>query len=1050
MRLAIHHLLLVLLVVVTIIGIVTLALGRPASLNVDQDDVAVAGPSFNDSILPIFSSRCFKCHGPDGSAREAELRFDVPHVAFSELPSGHHAIVAGDASASELIRRVTSDDPKYRMPPPSEGDRLAASEIELLRKWIDSGAQWQTHWSFVAPKRHPLPIVSIESWQQHPIDRFIGAKLEEVNLTPAPQASRHTLIRRVSLDLTGLPPTPEQVQQFVNDKRPDAYEKLVDRLLDSPRFGERWASVWLDQARYADTKGYEKDAHRTIWPYRDWVIRAINDDMPFDQFTLEQIAGDLLEQPTQDQLVATAFHRNTMTNDEGGTDDEEFRVAAVMDRTNTTMQVWMGLTMGCATCHSHKFDPITQREYYEFYAFFDQTQDADRMDEAPTLSILSSEQLFKQEELQVQIVSALDELKAAAEMIDYQDPGDSGSPDPTAQLDEPRDFVWIDDRAPIGSIEHRSGGLKPWPWIDTEEQSALSGQRSAWLTASDFNQFFSTDALVPLVIGEGDRLFAHVFLDKDNPPREIMLQFYSNRDPWGHRAYWGENIIKLGQDATVERLRIGDLPASGAWHRLEVAASDVGLMPGDQVTGWAFTQHGGRVGWDKAGLTTRTPQDDTMLVSQAAWEARVLKASPKHLAKDIKEIVAIGSQQRTQAQHDKIHSYYLQHINVDSWRDFLLLSTKQQTITDEINAITKMAPTIPIMRQRGADKQRTTHVLTLGNFLNPTVKVEPGVPGLFHEMPVNSPMTRLGLAKWLVSRDNPLTARVTVNRIWSRIFGFGLVLTEEDFGTRGFPPSHPQLLDHLALDFMDSSWSLKAMCRLIVTSQTYQQLSITTQRKLQYDPENRLHSRGVRYRLSAEIIRDQALAVAGLLSDKMYGPSVYPPQPEGIWQIIYSDATWKTSEGEDRYRRALYTYWRRTSPYPSMITFDAPSREFCVIRRIRTNTPLQVLTTLNGPVYVEASQALARRIVTKGGADPSDKARFVLELCLCRPAKQSEIDRLVALYNSELAVYKERLDDAALLVNNSTELEQEALPKLAAWTVVANVVLNLDEFLNHN
>ncbi len=1052
MRSTLHRRPFVLSLIVSTMVVFTLAIGRPRSMHVADDDGTAARPNFNDSILPILSSRCFKCHGPDESAREAELRFDVPHDATAELPSGHRAIVAGDASASELIRRVTSDDPKYRMPPPSEGDRLASSEIDLLRKWIESGAQRRTHWSFVAPKRHSLPNVPNERWQRHPMDRFVGAKLQEAGLTPAPQASRHTLIRRVSLDLTGLPPTLEQVQQFVNDDRPEAYEQLVNRLLDSPHFGERWATVWLDQARYADTKGYEADRHRTMWPYRDWVIRAINDDMPFDQFTLEQIAGDLLEQPTQDQLVATAFHRNTMTNDEGGTDDEEFRVAAVMDRGNTTMQVWMGLTMGCAQCHPHKFDPITQREYYEFYAFFNQTQDADRMDEAPTLSVLSPEQLNNMKALQDQLVSVRNEVAAAVEMIDYQDPGDPGPPDRTVRLDEPRDFVWIDDRAPTGSIEHRAGGPRHWPWVDILKQSPSRGQRSAWLTASGFDQFFCTDALVPLVIGEGDRLFAHVFLDEDNPPREVMLQFYSKRKPWGHRAFWGENIIELGQDATGERLRIGDLPATGAWYRLDVAAADVGLIPGDHVTGWAFTQQGGRVGWDKAGLTTKTPQGDAMLRSQAAWEARVLQTSPAHLAMDIQEIVALQAEQRTDVQHDTLRRHYLQHIRAAPGRDLLLLTSKQQGIADEINAVAKTAPSIPIMREREADKQRTTHVLTLGNFLNPGEKVEPGVPRSLHAMPAILPKTRLGLAQWLVSRDNPLTARVTVNRIWSRIFGAGLVLTEEDFGTRGLPPSHPQLLDYLALELMDSSWSLKALCRLIVTSRTYQQSSVVEQRKLEYDPENRLLSRGARYRLSAEIIRDQALAVAGLLSDKMYGPSVYPPQPEGIWQIIYSDARWETSEGEDRYRRALYTYWRRTSPYPSMITFDAPSREFCVPHRVRTNTPLQVLITLNDPVFVEASQALARRIVAQGTSDPHDQARFALELCLCRPAKQTEVDRLVALYDTERAVYSERPDDAALLANHpdSTVLAHDDAPRLAAWTVVANVILNLDEFLNRH
>lgn len=988
---------------VVAIGFTFLSIGQ-SHLGAATDDHAVTTPvSFNEDIRPILLSRCFKCHGPDEALREANLRLDMSSIATAPLDSGRTAIVAGDASTSELIRRITSNDPDERMPPPSQGDRLSPEEVKLLKQWIDAGAPWPEHWSFVAPKRQPLPEVDDPRWRRSAIDRFVHAKLTESQLPPAPQADRYTLIRRVSLDLIGLPPTPEQIRHFIDDSLPGAYDRLVQRLLDSPRFGERWASIWLDQARYADTKGYEKDEHRTMWPYRDWVIRAFNADMPFDQFAVEQIAGDLLDNPTQDQVLATAFHRNTMTNDEGGTDDEEFRVAAVIDRVNTTMQVWMGLTMGCGQCHSHKYDPISQREYYEFFAFFNQTEDADRMDEAPTLPIMPAAQWSRSKELEGRVVVLKRELDEAVDAIDYEDPGDPGPIDRAALMDVPQDFVWIDDAAPTGSTEHAAGGPKSWSWIDNSQAPPKSGRRSAWLKAEGFNQFFATDALTPLVVGQGDRLFGHVYLDPENPPREVMLQFYSVRKPWGHRAYWGENLVEFGEDGTSERLRIGDLPAAGAWHRLEVAAADVGLENGDQVTGWAFTQYGGRVGWDLAGLLTRTPQDDAPARSQAAWERRAHDASSIKAPQSIQQILTVPRDERLDQQRRALRRYYLQHIHGDSRRILEPLAKNLQAIETEIRQIKASAPSVPIMRELPVDKQRATHVLNRGSFLSPMDEVAPGTPSALHPMPWNAPLNRLGLAQWLVSTDNPLTARVAVNRVWSRIFGTGLVQTEEDFGTQGMGPSHPELLDHLALQFMESNWSLKELCRLIVTSQTYQQASISTPLKIEYDPENRLLSRGARYRLNAEMLRDQALAVAGLLSDKMYGPSVYPPQPEGIWQIVYSDAKWKTSEGDDRYRRALYTYWRRTSPFPSMVAFDAPSREVCLPRRIRTNTPIQAFATLNDPMYVEAAQAVARRIAAFDGDDPTARTRFALELCLCRPPTDKEVKRLVTLYESEFA-----------------------------------------------
>ena len=711
------------------------------------------------------------------------------------------SIVPGDAAASLLIRRVAATGP-FQMPPRSTGKKVTAAELAVLKRWIAQGAPYAEHWSFVPPKRPRIPSTGI----RNPIDAFILTAYGKVGLKPNPPADRHALIRRISLDLIGLPPSPAEVDAFVHDRSPDAYEKVVDRLLASPHFGEKWARPWLDIARYADSAGYGSDPLRpNLWPWRDWVINALNRNMPYDQFTIEQLAGDLLPNPTRDQLVATAFHRNTMTNTEGGTDDEEFRVAAVKDRAIVTSQVWMGLTMGCAQCHTHKFDPISQKDFYRFFAVFNQTQDTDRPDEQPTLPLPTPEQ-----ERQVAALQA--------------------------------------------------------------EVNALEG------------------------------------MAKDSP--------------------------------------------------------------------------------------------------------------------DIK------------AQLDK----------------------KKR----ELEAARPIA--IPIMRELAADKRRKSHVLVLANFLNPADEVQPGAPEAFHPLPAGAAPDRLGIARWLVSPRNPLTARVAVNRLWAQLFGTGIVETEEDFGHQGALPTHPELLDWLAMEFMkpdlhprppsprgSSSWDVKRILKLIVMSETYRQSSKVTAEHLAKDPRNRLLARYPRRRLDAETVRDQALAVSGLLSPKIGGPSVYPPQPDGLWRAAFNgERTWPTSKGEDRYRRGLYTFWRRTVPYPSMATFDAPSREICTIRRLPTNTPLQALVTLNDPVYLEMAQALARRIVREGGASAEDRIRFALKLATAKPPTPAQVAALKDLYIRECARYRSDLRSARKLATDPLGPLPAALDArdLAAWTVVSNVIMNMESVLS--
>jgi hypothetical protein len=822
--------------------------GRPAFA-----DGSAAGPGkvdFISEVRPILAKNCFACHGPDEAKRAKGLRLDQHESAIKPLKSGDAAIVPGDPDSSALYLRITEEDETLRMPPKKAGGRLSTAEIEVLRRWVEQGADYARHWALRLPRSLPLARVRETTWPRNGIDFWILARLEKKGLKHSPEADRHVLLRRVSLDLRGLPPTPEEVSRFIQDRTPDAYEKAVDRFLDDPAYGERWARMWLDLARYADSAGYGSDPLRpNMWRYRDWVIDAFNNNVPYDQFTVAQIAGDLLPNATLSDRMATAFHRNTMTNTEGGTDDEEFRVAAIKDRVDTTAQVWMGLTMGCAKCHSHKYDPITNEEYYKFYAFFNQTADSDRGDESPVI------------------------------------------PAPTPELTE--------------------------------------------------------------------------------RVRQI--------------------------DARVAALR-------------------------------------------KA-LETLTP---TLLAAQAKWESSLAPsngAARKGVPKEVLSILDTAATKRTKPQSEALA------------RHFRTIAPELKSLRDQITALEKSKPaipTLPVMVELAEKERRVTRVLHKGNFLDPGETVAPAVPQALHPYPPGAPANRLGLARWLIDPQNPLTARVAVNRCWAQIFGTGLVETEEDFGTQGEPPSHPELLDWLAVRFRESGWNTKALLRLIVTSATYRQTSKATPELLEQDPRNRWLARAPRVRLEAEMVRDQALALSGLLCRKLGGPSVFPFQPAGLWQAAFNgERTWSTSQGQDRYRRALYTFWRRTVPYPSMATFDAPSREICAIKRPRTNTPLQSFVTLNDPVYVEAAQALARRIVREGGEQVAGRARFGLELCLCRPARPEQVEPLVSLYTAEYERYRQ---DQAGAVALATEPLGPVPPgmepaELAAWTAVANVLLNLDGVL---
>jgi hypothetical protein len=1130
-----------------------------------------AGPDFRFEIRPILSKNCFACHGPDESHRQADLRLDERDVAVD-----FGAIVPGAPDDSELVRRITSDVAEEQMPPPETGRRLSAEEIEKIKQWIAGGAEYSPHWSYVSPKRPPLPDVSQPEWCRNPIDRFVLARLDKAQLKPEPEADRYRLIRRLSLDLTGLPPTVEEVDEFVQDQHPDAYERLVDRLLSSPAYGEHWARKWLDLARYADTTGYEKDSTRKIWPFRDWVINALNADMPFDQFTIEQLAGDLLTghpqggSATRDQVIATAFHRNTMQNDEGGTDDEEYRVAAVIDRVNTTMQVWMGTTMGCCQCHSHKYDPFAHREYYELFAFFNQTADADRYDQEPLLLTPTEEQkkleaelkrllaeCNKRHETQAKAQEAAQREWEQAVVADIKwrpltpsEVKSEGGATCTVQDDA---TVLVSGTAPetdtytihcstdldritavrLEALPHESlpqggpgraddGGfvvssvrmfqepIRPAERVKfvrvelpdrhdyltmsevqvyrgdeniaragtaSQSSTAYEGHAGLAIDGSTHPHFatgrsishtaFNDNAWWEVDLGEPTRVDRIMLWNEDAHPHRMIGSRVSLLDA-ARNPIWTQTLLfspDLTTTLTIDDASTPQFARAGAdSHRDEFPAAHAIESHDPKKHGWSPDPHakGPRaltLGLDQPIVTKDAKQLRFVIDQHAAIDGhrrqtlghfRILVTDDPRAAgaatvpPSIREIVQTAPEKRTAAQAEALTKHF--HSTVPELRQLVAQREDiQRRLTEEYKP-----DKTPIMKELPADEQRTTRMFIRGSFLNPGEEVEADTPAVFPAFPEDLPRNRLGLARWLVDRNNPLTARVVANRHWEQLFGAGIVLTSEDFGSQGVLPTHPELLDWLAVDLMEHGWSLKHLAKTIVMSSAYRQSSRITPEKLEQDPTNRLISRGPRDRLSAEQIRDQALAVSGLLSSKIGGPSVMPPQPEGVWQVVYSDDRWVTSRGDDRYRRGLYTFWRRTSPYPSAMALDAPSRETCTIRRISTNTPVAAFALLNDPTYVEAAQALALRIMESGEADSAARATFAFRRVLSRPPNDDEIRRLVALYDSERQYYEQHQDAAVKMATSELGPPDKShnIAELAAWTVVGNVLLNLDETLN--
>lgn len=939
--------------------------------------------SFNRDILPMLSANCYACHGPDDRERQAELRLDLESEA-KKVRHGESVIAAGHPEQSLIIARLTTTDPEKVMPPPASRKKVTPEQVDVMRRWISEGARWEQHWSFA-------PIVKPAG----SIDDLVQAELSKKKLSLREPAAPQILVRRLALDLIGLPPTPEMADAYAKDASPAAFELLVDQLLAKPQFGEHWARVWLDLARYADTKGYEKDLGRTMWPYRDWVVNALNEDMPLDQFTIEQLAGDLLPNATPQQMIATAFHRNTMSNDEGGTDDEEFRVAAVKDRIDTTIQVWMGLTMGCAKCHTHKYDPISNDDYYKFYAIFNQTEDADRYDDSPRLEVATAEQKSRRDALQKQL-SQLDSDLKAAELANQ-----AGLPAEEAP--------WKQSRI----VETKS--------VSSATFTAMPDGTVTVGGPSEAEDTYRVTMALPAGRYTALRLEA---LPTKLPDGNVGI----GRNPADPNFVVSEFVAERLEGDVVTGIKLANPRADFSQAGWPVTAA----IDGDPKTGWAVSPRS-----RERHAAIFEFAEPLTLDAEAMFRITITQNYGNRLTL---------AQFRISATGEDPTKLRLPTPSAES----LKLRENHAAVSKSLNELNADVAMLPIMRQLPADKQRETRIQKRGNFLDLGEPVQPAFPSAFGKAPADSVPSRLDVAKWLVSRDNPLTPRVWANRIWSRLWGIGIVETEEDFGALGALPSNPALLDCLAAEYRDGGWSLKKLLKTIVMSKTYRQTSDTTDALREIDPRDALQSRGARFRLSAEVVRDQALAVSGLLSSKMFGPAVMPPQPAGLWRSTYNGKSWIDAEGEDRFRRSVYTYLKRTTPYPSFMTFDAGSGEVCQLRRIRTNTPLQALVTLNDPVYIEAAAALARRMLLEGDGTQSRIDRG-LRLALIRPIRRGEAEPLVRLLHDAQNAFEAAPEKAADLIKAGRGNPGDARPtEFAAWIVTANAILNLDEFVTRN
>ena len=978
---------------------------------------ATTSINYNRQIRPIFSENCYACHGPDEKKRMAGLRLDQKESALEKLPSGRLAIAPGDPSGSELLARISSGSDVLRMPPAFTGKTLSQEQVDLISQWISEGANWQTHWSYIPPRRPDPPGVDESDWVRNEIDHFILARLEREGLRPSPRADRNTLIRRLSLDLVGLPPTPADVDAFLAEDSPQAYEGLVDRLLASAQHGERMAQHWLDLARYADSDGHHRDQERKMWPYRDWVIDAFNQNRPFDEFTIEQLAGDLLPNPTLDQRIATGFNRNHTTSTEGGADPEEYITKYVIDRVNTTATVWLGSTLGCAECHDHKYDPFKQKEYYEFYDFFNRLPERGLVaDPAPPYIRLPSPEQSA-------------ELARLTGEIEY--------------LESKRTSLLDTTNFALDAAQ------KQWQQQVIEEAATKSLVISDWYSIGPFVDVSSSEA----------------FLTEFPPEHEINFgKSYENGELfWRQQPTWKDSVIRelIGDNAAFYLYRTIQAEAPREL-TLFISAEDLSLVTLANINGGEKLWVNGELilSEEFPGCTPSTRKELKVRLKPGQNEIllKVVNRAERfrfyfstemswddEATKKFKKIFESAPGAWTREQRREVKWYFREQRSPAIQQ----LSNKLKGLREALAELNREIPAMRVMEDM--EDPRPTHVLVRGDYRTRGERVNASVPAFLPPLPEEQEPNRLTLAKWLVDPNHPLVSRVAVNRFWQLFFGTGLVKTTNEFGSQGELPSHPELLDWLATEFIESAWDVKATIKKIVMSAAYQQSSQVSDDLLARDPRNRLLARGPRQRLPAEVVRDNALAISGLLDQDREpgGPSVFPYQPAGLWAEKAFDCqeSYVPSEGEDLYRRSLYTFWKRSVPNPMFATFDAPDREVCMVEREITVTPLQAFVTLNEETYVEAARNFAQRILREGGESDRDRINYAYKVALARMPDEKEAGVLKGVYGDMLTTYQQDEEAAQqlLTVGESERPENVDAIQLAAWTGVASVILNLDE-----
>jgi mono/diheme cytochrome c family protein len=1030
--------------------------------------VLADGPlKYNDDIRPILVDACFACHGPDSASREADLRLDQRQAAIAM-----EAITPGKPEESEMVRRILSTDPDEQMPPPEIGKELTQEQTKKLVRWVREGATYQKHWSFLPPRRPELPVVAQADWVRNPIDRFVLARLETARLSPAPEADRRTLARRVSLDLTGLPPTPEVVARFVSDSSADAYEKLVDHLLASTSWGEHRGRYWLDYARYADTHGIHFDNYREMWTYRDWVIGALNQNMPFDQFTIENLAGDLLPNATLAQRVGSGFNRCNMTTNEGGIIDEEYIVLYARDRTETTSQVWLGLTAGCAVCHDHKFDPLSQREFYELSAFFNNTtqqaRDGNIKDTPPIIVLPRKEDLAQWQELPTEIDQAQQQLAArrGAARTEFESwlKGLSG---PAAE-------VLVDavsrDHLHFQAALDEGQGKKIQVVVERQPRTVTLADSASWQTdrsalqtqgavceladVGDFarDQAFSCAAWIRLPANDGQ---GAICARMDNASAHRGWDFWLQRRQIGMHlvSAWPQNGLKVVGKKQVPANQwvhvVASYDGSGKATGVKIyynGKPQETQVENDKLSGSIQTEVPFKIGQ----RNTSEPLSAASLQDLRIYDRVLAPAEVASLARlnHFQDLVAKGAQRRTAEETDELFQFWL-----DTLDEPFRTSSRRLTQLQQRQATLKArAPIAYVMQEK--KEPATAYVLFRGEYDQRRDQVMPATPQSLPPFPAEFPRNRLGFARWLLLPEHPLTARVTVNRFWQEIFGTGIVKTAGDFGVSGQLPTHPELLDWLAVQFRTSGWDVKQLFKLLVTSATYRQSARTTPEKLEQDPEKRLLAHGPRFRMDAEMVRDYALAVSGLLVPKLGGPSVKPYQPPGVWEAIAMNVSntrsYQQGSGDDLYRRSLYTFIKRMAPPASMDIFNAPNRELCTVTRTRTDTPMQALVTLNDTQFIEAARQLAQLVLQGGGTTLESRLGLLGSRLLAREFLPAETEVIETSLSDLHAYYQQHPEDAQKLLQVGQSEPDATLdpPTLATWTMLTNELMNLDEVLN--